>query len=241
MRLMGMRRFAAFMLVLCLPAVAGATPKHRKRKPVMVDNRVFVGTSDSLISQNEAIDAMGLPRIRDDKQLRSLIGEEALVPVTLNQYVAVSPKLEMKRRYVNPLVNEFLQELGAEYYAQFGKPIQVNSAVRTIKTQLSLIRWNRNAAPIHGEKASAHLAGVAVDLQRRGLTTEQIRFLQQKLLPFARADMIIVEEEIKEPCFHIVVTGNYPSPLPPDLPTVLPSIDPLLLQQTEPEAPNELH
>jgi len=228
------------MLVLCLPAVAGATPKHRKRKPVMVDNRVFVGTSDSLISQNEAIDAMGLPRIRDDKQLRSLIGEEALVPVTLNQYVAVSPKLEMKRRYVNPLVNEFLQELGAEYYAQFGKPIQVNSAVRTIKTQLSLIRWNRNAAPIHGEKASAHLAGVAVDLQRRGLTTEQIRFLQQKLLPFARADMIIVEEEIKEPCFHIVVTGNYPSPLPPDLPTVvLPVIDPLFLQpQTEPEAPN---
>jgi hypothetical protein len=238
---MGMRTFAALMLLLCFPAVVTAARKHQKRKPVIVDNRLFVGTSESLISQNEAIDAMGLPRIRDDKQLRSLIGEEALVPVTLNQYVVISPKLEVKRRYVNPLVDQFLQELGQEYYAQFGKPIQVNSAVRTIRTQLSLLRWNRNAAPIHGEKASAHLAGVAVDLQRRGLTTEQIRFLQQKLLPFARADMIIVEEEIKEPCFHIVVTGNYPNPLPPDLPTALPFIDPLLLQQTQPEAPNELH
>jgi Family of unknown function (DUF5715) len=234
-----MRRLAALAFILCLPTLAVAAPKHRKRKPVVVDNRVFVGTAESLISQNQAIDVMGLPRIRDDKQLHSLIGENALVPVTLNQFVTISPKLETKRRYVNPLVDEFLQELGQEYFTQFSKPIQVNSAVRTIKTQLSLIRWNRNAAPIHGEKASAHLAGVAVDLQRRGLTPEQIRFLQQKLLPFARAGMIIVEEELKEPCFHIVVTGNYPSPVPPDLPSALPVVDPLPLQQSEPEAPND--
>jgi Family of unknown function (DUF5715) len=233
-----MRKFAASVIFLCLPAIVAAAPKHRRHKPVVVDDRVFKGTEDSLILQNEAIDAMGLPRIRDDKQLRSLIAEDVLVPLTQNRYVRVSPKLEAKRRYVKPSVDEFLQEIGQEFYAQFGTPIQVNSAVRTIKTQISLIRWNHNAAPIHGEKASAHLAGVAVDLQRRGLTEQQIRFIQQKLLIFARTNMIIVEEELKQPCFHIVVTGNYPL-MPPDLPQLLPKLDPLLLQPTEPEAPNE--
>jgi hypothetical protein len=242
---MGMdkRKFLVLTLLLCaVPVSATVRGKHpKKRKPAPVDDRVFAPTPDSLILQNAAVDALKLPRITDDRQLRSLIADKVLVAVTSNQYVTISPKLESKRRYVEPFVDEFLQELGQKYYAQFSKPIQVNSAVRTVRTQISLLRWNHNAAPAHGDKASAHLAGVAVDLQRRGLTPEQIRFIQQKLLPFARADMIIVEEEVKEPCFHIVVTGNYPNPLPPDLPSVQPVIDPLLLQPAQPEAPNELH
>jgi uncharacterized protein YcbK (DUF882 family) len=215
-------RFLAILLLLCVPFSAAASVRgkqhgKRKHKPV-ADDRVFMGTPDSLILQNEAIDAMRLPRIRDDRQLRLLVAEGALVPVTRNQYVAISCKLEAKRRYVKPFVDEFLQELGREYFAQFGKPVQVNSAVRTMRTQMKLLRINRNAAPDHGEKASAHLAGVAVDLQRRGLTPEQIRFIQQRLLPLVQAKMLIVEEEIKQPCFHIVVTGNYSLLLPPDLP-----------------------
>jgi hypothetical protein len=236
--LMNMRRLAALVLILCVPAVAAAK-KPRKHKPAPVDDRVFAATPDSLILQNEAIDAMGLPRIRDDRQLRSLVSEEALVPVTVDRYVAISPKLEAKRRYVRPTVDEFLQELGREYFEQFGKPIQVNSAVRTVRTQIGLLHWNRNAAPAHGDKASAHLAGVAVDLQRRGLTPEQIRFVQRKLLIFARMDMVIVDEELREPCFHIVVTGNYPVLPAPDLQPNMPLLDPLLLQPTEPEKPQQ--
>jgi Family of unknown function (DUF5715) len=221
MYLMSMR-FIAVLLLLCVPVSAvkaGVRVRHRKHR--IADDRVFVGTSDSLILQNEAIDTMRLPRIRDDRQLQSLIGENDLVPITHNQYVSISPKLESKRRYVKPSVDVFLQELGQEYYAQFGESIQVNSAVRTIKTQVSLLRWNHNAAPVHGEKASAHLAGVAVDLQRRGLTSNQIRFIQQKLLPFTQSKMVIVEEELKQPCFHIVVTGDYDL-LPPSMPVVEP-------------------
>lgn len=234
-------RFIALLLLLCVPAsamTAGVRAKHRKHKPA-VDDRVFVGTSDSLILQNEAIDAMKLPRISDDKQLKSLIGDDNLVPLTHNQYVAISPKLEAKRRYVKPSVDIFLQELGQEYYAQFREPIQVNSAVRTVKTQLSLIRWNRNAAPVHGDKASAHLAGVAVDLQRRGLTPGQIRFIQQKLLTLAKMKMVIVEEELKQPCFHIVVTGDYPLRSPVlDLPLDTQPLDLLFLQPDQPKEPN---
>jgi hypothetical protein len=196
--------------------------RHKKtRKPTWFEYRVFVPSHENLLSQNAAIDAQGLPRIKDDKVLKSLVSEETLVPITVNQYVSVSSRLEKKRRFCRPEVDQFLQELGRDYFTEFGSPIQVNSAVRTEKTQSWLRRWNHNAAPVHGETASAHLAGVAVDLQRRGLTREQVRFIQQKLLYLSKLKMVIVEEELKQPCFHIVVTGEYP--VPPKLENVLPS------------------
>jgi len=191
---------------------------HRKpRKPSWFSYRVFVPSHESLLAQNAAIDAMGLPRIHDDKALKSMISEDVLVPITDDGYVRVSPKLEAKRRFCRPFVDAFLQELGQQYYARFGEPLQVNSAVRTERTQTLLRRWNHNAAPVHGETASAHLAGVAVDLQRRGLTQEQIRFIQRKLKYLSDLGMVIVEEELKQPCFHIVVTGEYPFPPPVNL------------------------
>jgi hypothetical protein len=192
-----------------------AKKHHRQKKqkqPSWFDYRVFIPSHENLLAQNAAIDEMGLPRIRDDQSLKSLEAEAALVPITDNEYVRVSPKLETKRRYCRPWVDAFLQELGRDYYTKFGEPIQVNSAVRTVKTQSWLLRWNHNAAPAHGETASAHLAGVAVDLQRRGLTREEIRFIQKELLTFAKINMVIVEEELKQPCFHVVVTEDYPVP-----------------------------
>lgn len=210
-------------LVACPSFALQATAvsyRHRSRKPkksAWFNYRVFVPSHESLLAQNAAIDVMGLPRIHDDKALKSMVSEDVLVPITSNEYVRVSPKLEAKRRFCRPFVDAFLQELGGEYYARFGEPIQVNSAVRTERTQFLLRRWNRNAAPVHGETASAHLAGVAVDLQRRGLTQAQVRFIQQKLLYLARLGMVIVEEELAQPCFHVVVTGEYPFPPPMNL------------------------
>jgi hypothetical protein len=210
-----MRWLALALLAVALPAQAVTTAQHVKRhhrkpkQPSWFSYRAFPPTPDSLIEQNEVIDGLGLPRIKDGKALKTLEADAELVPITENMYVRISPKLETDRRYAKPWVNAFLQELGAEYFAAFAEPIQVNSAVRTLKTQARLIRWNKNAAPVHGEKASAHLAGVAVDLQRRGLTQAQVQFIQQKLLTLAGLHMVIVEEELREPCFHIVVTGNY--------------------------------
>jgi hypothetical protein len=188
--------------------------RHRRpRQPKWWERRVFVPSHENLLAQNAAIDEMGLPRIRDDRVLKSLVREEELVPITGGEGVRVSPRLEAKRRYVRPFVNAFLEELGGEYYAEFGEPIQVNSAVRTERTQTWLRRWNHNAAPVHGETASAHLAGVAVDLQRRGLTLAQVRFIQRKLKYLSDLGMVIAEEELLNgSCFHIVVTGDYPYP-----------------------------
>lgn len=215
-----MRKLAALLLLIAVvPAYAvKAAPraKHRKRvhHPTWFDYRAFPPTPDSLILQNEIIDKLGLPRIQDSKALASLVERNKLVPITANKYVRISPKLEADRRYCKPWVDDFLQDLGKAYYDRFEEPIQVNSAVRTIRVQMRLLRWNHNAAPFHGEKASAHLAGVAVDLQRRGLTKEQMTFIQDKLLGLG--NMVIVEEELKQPCFHVVVDGDYI--LPPEMP-----------------------
>ena len=226
-----MRKFvvALSLLALASPALAlqrvqpaSFHKRHRKpKKQSWFNYRVFVPSHENLLSQNAAINELGIPRIKNDSALKEMVQADDLVPVTTNQYVRISPKLEAKRRFCRPWVDMFLQELGQAYYEQFHDQIQVNSAVRTEKTQTFLRRWNHNAAPVHGETASAHLAGVAVDLQRRGLSPAQVHFIQRKLLYLAKLNMVIVEEELKQPCFHIVVTGDYP--YPPPIQFVIPS------------------
>jgi len=50
-----------------------------------------------------------------------------------------------------------------------------------------------------------------VDIARRPLSGEQIRWLEFRLLYYHALGLVIVEEELKQPCFHIVVSGNYPN------------------------------
>jgi hypothetical protein len=218
--------------VMAVPHQRVRVRHKKKHTPTWFEYRVFIPSHENLLAQNAAIDDMGLPRLRDDKALKFSVEGDELVPITENQYVRISPKLEAKRRFCKPWVDMFLQELGSEYYTQFGDQIQVNSAVRTVRTQMHLLRINHNAAPAHGETASAHLAGVAVDLQRRGLTPAQVHFIQKKLLYLSKLNMVIVEEELKQPCFHVVVTGDYPYP-----PT-MPYIQPQPLNLFTPEVPN---
>jgi Family of unknown function (DUF5715) len=227
------RKFVWIVLIALVAPAFGlvATPRVRsrhKRKPhkmTWFEYRVFMPSHENLLSQNNAIDELGLPRLQDDKALKFSVEEAELVPITHNQYVRISPKLEAKRRFCKPWVDMFLQELGQAYYERFGDQIQVNSAVRTVRTQMHLLRINHNAAPAHGETASAHLAGIAVDLQRRGLTPAQVHFIQKKLLYLSNLNMVIVEEELKQPCFHVVVTGDYPYPPPmPIMPTQFPNL-----------------
>jgi hypothetical protein len=204
---------AGLLIALSItPAYAHRKPRHQP-KVTWFNYRVLLPSRENLLSQDTMIDGLGLPRIKNDTELRALIADGALVPITSNQYVRVNPQLDAKRRYCRPWVDVFLQDLGRDYYAQFSAPIRVNSAVRTVQVQLRLLRWNRNAAPAHGQLESAHLAGVAVDLQRRGLSRAQIQFIQQRLLYLSNLGMVICEEELgQQPCFHIVVTGEYPVP-----------------------------
>ena len=93
----------------------------------------------------------------------------------------IEPSLDPSRRYCRPWTRDFVQDISEVYYNSFHEQIQLNSAVRTVKVQKKLRRHNRNAAPAEGETASSHLAGITVDLQRRGMTKEQIRFMERYL------------------------------------------------------------
>jgi hypothetical protein len=103
----------------------------------------------------------------------------------------------------------FLDDLSNDFYTEFGAQIQVNSAVRTVKVQKKLMRHNRNAAPAEGDRASSHLAGITVDIQRRGMTNEQIKWVEQYLVPLKEMGLIEPEEERHQWVFHIMVSDRY--------------------------------
>lgn len=172
-------------------------------------NPVFRPSHESLLLQNAEIDRLNLPRIRDDKQLEELKASGELVPIVPTQALRIQPSLDPNRRYCRPWTLDFLHDLSEAYYKEFGDQIQVNSAVRTVLVQKKLRRHNRNAAPERGETASSHLAGLTVDLQRRGLTKAQIKFIQDYMRPLKDLGLIEPEEERRHWCFHVMVGGAY--------------------------------
>ncbi len=81
--------------------------------------------------------------------------------------------------------------------------------MRTVKVQKKLRRRNRNAAPAEGETASSHLAGITVDLQRRGMTRQQISFVESYLFYLKALGLVEPEEERRHWCFHVMVSDRY--------------------------------
>jgi hypothetical protein len=172
-------------------------------------NPLFRPSRDSLLRQNEEIDRLELPRIQDDDELENLKASEDLVPIISNQFLRFDPRLDPDRRYCRPWTRDFLEDLSQAYYKEFRNQIQVNSAVRTVKIQKKLRRHNRNAAPETGETASSHLAGVTVDIQRRGMSRQQIKWMQQYMLPLKNLGLIEPEEERRQWVFHVMVSDRY--------------------------------
>ena len=172
-------------------------------------NPVFKPSHESLLLQNEEINRLNLPRIYDDKQLEHLKASGDLVPITTSEALRIQPSLDPERRYCRPWTMDFLQDVSTAYYKQFHDQIQVNSAVRTVLVQKKLRRHNRNAAPETGETASSHLAGLTVDLQRRGMSKAQVQWMENYLKPLKEAGLIEPEEERRQFCFHIMVGGGY--------------------------------
>ena len=170
---------------------------------------MFRPSHDSLLRQNEEIDRLDLPRIADDEELEQLKAIEALVPIRESEALRFDPRLDPARRYCRPWTREFVDDLSQAYYRQFHSQIQVNSAVRTVKVQRKLRRRNRNAAPEKGETASSHLAGITVDLQRRGMTKAQVRFVESYLFYLKALGLVEPEEERRQWVFHVMVSDRY--------------------------------
>jgi hypothetical protein len=175
----------------------------------MLWNPMFRPSRDSLLRQNEEIDRLDLPRIQDDDELEALKASGELVPIKETESLKIERSLDPSRRYCRPWTRDFVQDLSEVYYSQFHEQIQLNSAVRTVQVQKKLRRHNRNAAPVDGDTASSHLAGITVDLQRRGLSKEQMRFVERYLFYLNALGLVEPEEERRHWCFHIMVSDRY--------------------------------
>src|SRR5882672_8475475 len=192
--------------------LSNTSKHHRRWRRIFFWNPVFKPSHDSLLKQNAEIDRLELPRIQDDTELEQLKLEGKLVPIIPSETLRIDPRLDPDRRYCRPWTRDFVEDLAAAYHQQFGAQIQVNSAVRTVLVQKKLRRHNRNAAPAEGEIASSHLAGVTVDLQRRGMSKAEIHWVENYLVPMKAAALVEPEEERRQWVFHIMVSDRYTEP-----------------------------
>jgi len=202
---------AVFALHGTEPNRATAVKSHRKSSHHrrLRWNPMFRPSHDSLLRQNQEIDRIELPRIQDDDELQALVASNALVPIRESVTVKIDRKLDPARRYCRPWTRDFVEDLSQAYYNQFHAQIQVNSAVRTVMVQRKLRRHNRNAAPAEGDTASSHLAGLTVDLQRRGMTKQHVRFVERYLFYLRELGLVEPEEERRHWCFHVMVSDRY--------------------------------
>lgn len=188
--------------------LARHTRRHRRHLGILW-NPLFRPTHESLLRQNEEVDRLELPRIQDDDELEALKASGALLPINEGEALHFDPRLAVQRRYCRPWTRDFVEDISQAYYKEFHAQLQVNSAVRTVKDQHRLRRHNRNAAPESGETASSHLAGITVDLQRRGMTAAQIQWMEQYMVPLQAQGLVEPEEERHQWVFHIMVSDRY--------------------------------
>ena len=167
------------------------------------------GSLASLERQNQRDEAEGLTRIEDDAQLEQLEASRDIVPVPASYTLRVNPDLPANRRYCRPWTAHFLADVARSHYARFHRSLQVNSAVRTVEFQRSLIAVNGNAAPAEGDIASPHLTGAAVDIGKKGMSLSELSWMRAWLLPLQTAGKIDVEEEFYQSCFHVTVYRSY--------------------------------
>lgn len=192
------------------PTVVRLERASLRRRFVMVS--ALKGSLESLERQNQIAEAEGLERILDDSDLNSRIEEKLLVPVPESVALAVNQDLPENRRYCSPWAAAFLRDLAWAHEARFHRPIQVNSAVRTVEYQKRLIRINGNAAAAQGDIASPHLTGEAIDIGKHGMTRDELNWMRSWLLQRQLAGKIDVEEEFRQACFHISVYKTYAAP-----------------------------
>lgn len=180
----------------------------------MRDGHLFVpppllGSRASLIRQNERGEAEGLKRIQNVAQIKTMRSDGKLVPLPVSEALRVDRDLPSARRYTRPWTAKFLVNLAHAHYVRFDRPLQINSAVRTVRFQRRLIRVNANAAPASGDIASPHLMGATIDIAKKGLSLSEVAWMRAYLLPLEQDGKIDVEEEFYQSCFHITVYKSY--------------------------------
>lgn len=188
-----------------------AASLHVKRGAIPLP---LLGSHASLERQNERTEADGLERIEDEDDLADRIAHKLLVPVPASVALTVNGNLPVNHRYCRPWTARFLADLAHSHAAEFHRPLEVSSAVRTVDYQKRLMGINGNAAAAEGDIVSPHLTGATIDIAKSPLSREEVSWMRSRLLALEEAGKIDVEEEFQQSCFHITVYKSYTPPAP---------------------------
>jgi Family of unknown function (DUF5715) len=169
----------------------------------------LVGSRAILEHQNAMSDAEGLERILDEDDLADRIASRLLVPVPTSIALTINGNLPVNHRYCRPWTALFLSDLARSHAAEFHRPLEVSSAVRTVAYQKRLMGINGNAAAAEGDIVSPHLTGATIDIAKSPLSRQEIAWMRAQLLLLEQAGKIDVEEEFQQACFHITVYKSY--------------------------------
>jgi hypothetical protein len=162
-----------------------------------------------MLRQNEEIDRLKLTRINNDQELEELELRGDLVSLHDSRSMQIASNLDVNRRFCRPWTRAFLEDLSQAFYQQFHQPIQVTSAVRTVDQQARLQRSNHNAAPIDGDTASSHLAGLTVDIGKSPMSHRERAWFDQYVLKLQQLGLVEAAEERRQACYHIMVSDRY--------------------------------
>ncbi len=163
------------------------------------------GSEESLAYQNARADNACIPVIHDVKELAEYKKSHALVSLATYSQFKKDRRLGAEWYWARQEVADFLIFLDKQYQLEFHKKFIINSAVRTIEKQHALARYNKNAVPTEGDRASLHIRGMAVDIAKRGMTKKELQWMRIKLLFYEDNCFIDATEEDHQAVFHIVV------------------------------------
>lgn len=167
------------------------------------------GSPASMERQNAQADRDGLSRLTE-KQLEVFKKNQLLVPLPTNKTLIVDDRLPEKYRWCRPCTGKFLNDLGKDYESKFGRPIQINSAVRTVEYQQELRGRNGNAASAKmGPRQSSHLTGAAVDIAKKNMPFAELRWMRSRLMDIEKKKLIEATEEFRQSVFHVMVFSKY--------------------------------
>jgi hypothetical protein len=192
-------------LLVCGALVMSPVAHSKEKEPPPLR-----GSAQSLPEENAMADLEELTRL-DEKSLAKFKERGLLVRIPESEWLQIDEeKLLEPYRWVRPFVRDFLVALGEEHYRKFKKPLVLTSAVRSQEYQKGLRGKNGNAAGWKtGPKQSTHLTGATIDITKKPMSDEQVRWMRVKLKPLMDSGKIHVIEEFKQIVFHIQVSKKF--------------------------------
>ena len=163
-------------------------------------SKLFPATHNSVAEENRRADALGMRRYLTQEDVNKGVRNGELVEIKSNANFEVY-KIPRERCYLRPDASAFLQELARN--TSMVARIRVSSAIRPADVQRRLGRFNPNAAPFDGYRASSHERGSTFDIARKGLSRRQERLLRLRLLYYRAIGIALVIEE--KSCYHVFV------------------------------------